>query len=80
MNRQSVRERVEQVYAVGVEAVVELVLRLVEEFEGQVADVAARVAVLDRLGHGAVVLTITGRSYRLAHHQDSQEVTPSPRP
>ena len=37
-------------------------------------------AGLDRLGHGAVVLTITGRSYRLAHHQDPQEATPSPRP
>jgi transposase len=47
MNRQSVRERVEQVYAVGVEAVVELVLRLLEEFAGQVSDVATRMAVLE---------------------------------
>jgi transposase len=47
MNRQSVRERVEQVYAVGVEAIVELVLRLLEEFAGQVSDVATRVAILE---------------------------------
>ena len=30
-------------------------------------------AALDRLGHGAIVVTITGRSYRLAGHRDRAE-------
>jgi DNA replication protein DnaC len=33
-------------------------------------------AALDRLAHRAAVLTITGRSYRLVHHEDRQEVPP----
>jgi len=37
-------------------------------------------AGLDRLGHGAAVLTITGRGYRLAHHPGPEETPASPRP
>jgi len=36
-------------------------------------------AGLDRLGHGATVLTLTGRSYRLSQHPEAKE-TLSPRP
>jgi DNA replication protein DnaC len=36
-------------------------------------------AGLDRLGHGATVLTITGKSYRLAHHE-LKEAPPVPQP
>jgi DNA replication protein DnaC len=35
-------------------------------------------AGLDRLGHGAAVLTITGRSYRLAPHPEEAPASPRP--
>lgn len=35
-------------------------------------------AGLDRLAHGATVVTITGKSYRLSHHADAEEETMSP--
>jgi DNA replication protein DnaC len=35
-------------------------------------------AGLDRLAHGATVVTITGKSYRLSQHPDSKEATMSP--
>ena len=53
--------------------------RAPEEWPELFGDALLANAALDRLAHGATVLLITGRSYRLAHHPVPTEV-PMPLP